>query len=748
MERRLAAILAADVAGYSRLMEQDEAGTFARLRAHRKELLEPEIAAHHGRIFKLMGDGLLAEFASIVDAVECAVALQAGLTKRNAIAPAEHRIDVRIGVNLGDVIVEKEEAGAPDMHGEGVIISNRLQALAEPGGICVSQTVVNHVGHKIAVGFEFVGEQRVKNIAEPVRVYRVLTEQEAAGRTVRIRKSSWRWWRWPAAAAGALAIILVAGLAAWLRPWEQELAPQPAATQAEAPPLPDKPSVAVLPFVNLSDDPQQTYFADGIAEDLMTDLSRLSGLFVIARHSAFAYRGQDIDLRRVGRELGVRYIVEGSVRRTGEQVRVNIQLIDATTGGHVWAEKYDGSMADVFVLQDHVTKSVADALALKLTAGETRSLGGQSETAVPQAYDEFLRGWERYQRTTPADFVAAIPHFERAIALDPTYARAHAALAMVYFRAYDQNWTRSIGMSEDAAFRKARDYLDLAKVRPTSTSHQVAANISRGRGWYEDAVKEFRAAIALDPSDSWSYAYLAYSLIYAGKAAEAQTQIETALRLDPHFPPLFLFYRGLAQFQQNRIEEAAVTLEEAVRLNPDDTWPFAYLAASYAYLEREKEGADAIAAFNAARVRQGGTPFVMIELTEADPLYKPPPGSPLIRELLRLGIPQNFDAPEFDSLRLTAHEVEALFFGHRVRGHSVWNGREWGASVALDGTAVRFGFFGTDAGVAKAEDGRLCIVLSTTSACGSILRNPGGTKVKENEYLWFDGLAFPFSQIE
>ena len=328
-------------------------------------------------------------------------------------------------------------------------------------------------------------------------------------------------------------------------------------------------------------------------------------------------------------------------------MRINAQLIDAISGGHAWAKRFDGSLNDIFALQDQVTAEVLKALAPRLTAGEQQALR-QQETTVPEAYDAFLRGWEHYQRTTPADFVAAVPHFEQAIALDPTYARAHAALAMVYFRAYDQNWTGSIGMSEDAAFRKARDYLDLAKVRPTSTSHQVAANISRGRGWYEDAVKEFQAAIALDPSNSWSYAYLAYSLIYAGKAAEAETQIETALQLDPHFPPLFLFYRGLAQFQQNRMEEAAVTLEEAVRLNPDDTWPFAYLAASYAYLEREKEGADAIAAFNAARVRQGGTPFVMIELTEVDPLYKPPPGSPLIRELLRLGIPQNFDAPEFE----------------------------------------------------------------------------------------------------
>jgi adenylate cyclase len=750
MERRLAAILAADVVGYSRLMELDEAGTFARLRAHRKELLEPEIAAHHGRIFKLMGDGLLAEFASVVDAVECAVALQNGMVERNAAALAEHHIDARIGVNLGDVIVEKDEAGTVDMHGEGVIIANRLQALAEPGGICVSQTVVNHVGHKIAVGFEFSGEQRVKNIAEPVRVYRVLTEREAAGRTVGVRRSSWRRWRWPAAAAAALLVLLAAGVAAWLR----QPAPQPPALQAEAPPLPDKPSLAVLPFANLSNDPQQAYFADGIAEDLMTDLSRLSGLFVIARHSAFTYKDQDLDLRKVGRELGVRYIVEGSVQRTGEQVRINIQLVDVTTLAHLWAEKYDGSVADTFALQDRVTKSVVDALALKLTAGEQQALLGQNETAVPQAYDEFLRGWEHYQRTTPADFVAAIPHFERATVLDPSYARAHAALAMVYFRAYDQGWAGSLGMTDDAAFGKARESLELANAYPTSTSHQVAGNISRDRGWYDDAVKEFEAAIALDPSDSWSYAYLAYSLIYAGKAAEAEAQLETARRLDPHFPPLFVFYRGLAQFEQNRMEEAAVTLQEAVRLNPDDPWPFAYLAASYAYLGREKEADGAIVAMNSARVRAGGAPFVMRELTYVPyATLRPASGSPLIRGLLRLRIPTDFYSPEFDSVRLKAPEIEALFFGHRVHGRSLMKGREYGASVAADGTAVRFGIWGAgpggDSGTAQLDGDRLCFVLTTTSACGGILRNPGGTRTKENEYIWFaGGWVLPFSQIE
>jgi adenylate cyclase len=750
MERRLAAILAADVVGYSRLMEQDEAGTFARLRAHRKELYEPEIAGHHGHVFKLMGDGLLAEFASVVDAVECALALQQGLTRRNAGARPEHRIDVRIGINLGDIIVEKDEAGAADMHGETVIIASRLQSLAEPGGICVSRTVVSHVGHKTTVGFEFIGNQRVKNIAEPVQVFRVVEGATTAGAKSRIRKSLRLAWRWPATAAVLLA-VLSAGTMVWLRPWQSS--PQPAAME-QAPPLPDKPSVAVLPFANLSDDPQQAYFADGLAEDLMTGLSRLPDLFIISRHSAFAYKGQEVDLRKVGKELGVRYVLEGSVQRANEQVRINIQLIDASTMGHLWAEKYDGSMADIFTLQDRVTRSVVDALALKLTAGEKQALIGRNETPVPEAYDEFLRGWEHFQRTTPADLVAAIPHFERAIALDPGYARAQAGLAMVYFRAYDQHWATSLGITADDAFVKARDYLELANAHPTSTSHQVAGNISRDRGWYDDAAKEFQAAIALDPNDSWSYAYLAYSLIYAGKAAEGEAQIKAAMRFDPHFPPLFDFYLGLAQFEQKRMEEAAVTLEKAVRRNPDDPSPFLFMAAAYAYLGREKEAADAMASANRARVKAGGVPLVKRELVGGFDLtpFVPPPASPLFGALLKLGLPEDFYSPAFEKTRLNAGEIEALVFEHRLHGR-LWNGWEYGLSVAADGTAVTFGNWGVGPGsganTAQLEADHLCFQSSTSRMCGQILRNPGGTRAKGNEYIWFTGgFVRPFSQIE
>jgi adenylate cyclase len=394
MERRLAAILAADVVGYSALMERDEAGTFERLKTGRKELFEPEISRHHGRVFKLMGDGLLAEFSSVVDAVECAVSLQRGLAERNASLPESERIQVRIGVNLGEVIVDGD-----DRYGEGVNIATRLEQLAEAGDVYVSGKVAKEVEKKLAFGFEPMGEQKVKNIAEPVAIYRVNLNGNVRPRLKPVSSFNRRT---SVLAVGILAIVMVgAGALYGLMHWGE---------QTSGPALPLKPSIVVLPFDNLSDDPQQTYFADGIAEDLMTDLSRLSGLFVVSRNSAFAYKGKAVDLRQVGRELGVRYVLEGSVRRAGDQVRINVQLVDATTGGHQWAERYDGSQADIFALQDKVTKAVVGALTLKLTPDEQTAVS-QHETKVPEAYEAFLVGWEHYQRTTPEDFVKAIPLF-------------------------------------------------------------------------------------------------------------------------------------------------------------------------------------------------------------------------------------------------------------------------------------------------------------------------------------------------
>ena len=735
MERKLTTVLAADVVGYSALMERDEAGTHERLKAGRKELFEPEIARHHGCIFKLMGDGMLAEFGSVVDAVECAVSLQRGLAERNAEVREDQRIQVRIGINLGEVIVEGD-----DRYGEGVNIAARLEQLADPGGICVSGKVAKEVEKKLAFGFEPMGAQQVKNIAEPVQAFRIRLDGTATPRSVGPAKSKFRL---RLIATSLVAVLLVAiagfyGLSRWV--------------EGNGPPLPDKPSIAVLPFDNLSDDPQQAFFADGIAEDLMTDLSHLSGLFVIARNSSFAYKGKATDVRQVARELGVRYVLEGSVRRAGEQVRINVQLIDGLTGTHQWAERYDGTYAGIFALQDKVTKAVVDELAVQLTGTEQATLT-QHDTAVPAAYDAFLRGWEYYQRTTPDDYKRAIPYFERAVELDPDYGRAQAALAMVYFRSFDQHWSGSLGISDDQAFSKARDYLKLAETRPTSTSHQVAGNISRERGWYDDALKEFAAAITLDPSDSWSYADQAYTSIWAGRPVEAETQIEVAMRLEPHYPPVILFYRGLAQFAQERLPEAIKTFEEAERLNPDLPLLQLYLAAAYGQSGRTAEAAATVATYSAARVRQGGLPFVMRELTgdTVGLLHKVPERSRLLNGLGVAKIPQDFNTKEFDDQRLTGSEIDALVFGHRLHGRNLdQDGLEHGAYVSADGgSAMAYGDWSVGTGSARVEGDRLCFVWSSTTFCSVILHNPGGTRAKENEYiLLYDGWHYPFSQLE
>jgi adenylate cyclase len=735
MERRLAAILAADVVGYSALMERDEAGTFARLRAGRKELFEPEIERHHGRIFKLMGDGLLAEFGSVVDAVECAVSLQRGLAERNLSVPESERIQVRIGVNLGEVIVEGD-----DRYGEGVNIAARLEQLAEAGDVYVSGKVANEVARKLAFAFEPMGEQKVKNIAEPVSVYRVRLDGDKKSRLAaapRARRSR-------VLAAGLAGLLLLAiGAAYAILQWQSQSSPSS---------LPGKASIAVLPFANLSDDPQQGYFADGVAEDLMTDLSRISGLSVASRNSTFAYKGKSVDLREVGRELGVRHVLEGSVRRAGDILRINVQLIDTATGTHEWAERYEGSQADIFALQDQVTKAVVAALALKLTPSE-QAVMAQRETHAPEAYDAFLRGWEHYQRTTPEDFLKAIPYFEKAIALDPNYGRAHAALAMVYFRSYDARWAGILGMSADDAFRKARDQLKLAQVRASALSHQVAGNISRQRGWYDDAFKEFAAAIALEPNDPWSYADLAFALIQAGKPTEAMTQIETAVRLDPSSPPIFVFYRGLALFAQDRNDEAAKAFEEALRLSPNSPWVGLFLASAYGKSGRKTEALEAVAAYSAARVREGGVPFTMRELTRpnASQDIAPPQKDRLIQGLLSLNIPTWLSDPPYAKQQLNRNELKTLLFGHRVHGRRLADGKEYGMFIsAEDGLVTALGLWDTGTSKASIRGQSLCVTYPSTEWCPEVFRNPGGSRAKENEYFFFSPYrgAFPFSQMD
>jgi TolB-like protein/lipoprotein NlpI len=732
-------------------MEQDEAGTFSRLRAHRKELFEPRIAEHNGHVFKLMGDGLLAEFDSAVDALECAIALQQGLAERNAPLPENERIECRIGVNLGDVIVEKEANGEIDMHGDGVIIANRLQALAESGDVVISGVVYDQLKRKVDAGFEYLGEHHVKNIAEPVRVYRVLTDM-AIGSTINAPRKSARARKWPAFVTAALFLALISGVAGWLRPWEPRI--EAASVARMVLPLPDKPSIAVLPFANMSGDPQQEFFADGLTDDLITGLSQVSGLFVIARNTSFTYKGKPVKIAQVAEELGVRYVLEGSVQRAGDQVRINAQLIDALNGGHVWADRFDGSLADIFALQDKVTDGTADALAVRLTPTQQAAIG-QKVTAVPAAYDQFLRGWEHYRRTSPEDYAKAIPFFESAIKLDPSYYRAYAALALVYVVSSAREWTAGMGISQIEARVRAQRFLKIAQKQPSALTHQVAGAIHLQRGQTIDSLAEFKQAIALDPSDSWSYAFASIALAISNRPDEAVAYINTAMRLDPRPPPLFLSYLGFAQFNLDHFNDAVASLERATGLNPDDQYAFLTLGAVYGYLGRKQEAMTAVARYNQLAVQQGGVPATISAARDLNSCYcgamSEAVAARLSKGLRQAGVPEYLSSREFAERNgLSPDEIRSLMFGHRLHGRSLETGEERAASLTVDGVATFSGDWVSASvasvpGLSEFKNDDLCITFGVAIYCGAVIRNPGGTKTRENEFIWREAT---FSQVE
>jgi TolB-like protein/class 3 adenylate cyclase/tetratricopeptide (TPR) repeat protein len=584
MERRLAAILAADVVGYSRLMEADEADTLARLKSTRENLIDPKIAAHKGRIVKLMGDGALIEFSSVVDAVGCAVAIQRTMAECNAELPKEKQLEFRIGVNLGDVIVEGQ-----DIYGDGVNVAARLEGLAEPGGILISGTAFDQVERKLDFEFEFLGEQQVKNIEKRVRLYRVGPRARAASGTAPAKRKRHVEWRRLTAAATAL-ILVAGGVALWQVLGDGSGPPVEVASKARMVlPLPDKPSIAVLPFTNMSDAPEQENFTDGMTDDLITDLSKISGLFVISRNSTFVYKGKAVKISQVAEELGVRYVLEGSVRRAGDQLRVNAQLIDALTGGHVWADRFDGSVADVFGVQDTFVGKIVDALQVRLTTTEKQEItGGRTESiSAKEAFDE---GWSLYLRYNAKDTAAAITSLKKATELDPQYGRAYAALALAYFRVYESLWFKEVGITAPTPHLfEAYDYVERAKKHPTSLSYTVEALRNAYQGRTEDARRNAGRAIALDPNDPEAHIAMAWALTASGEPIEALNFVSTAVRLNPNYPSHYVLARGTALFAMGDLKQAAEVFEEGVRRNPDATALFLPLSSVLAQLGRREE---------------------------------------------------------------------------------------------------------------------------------------------------------------
>ena len=540
MERRLSAILAADVVGYSRLMGANEVGTLQSLQKLQAELIEPEIAGRGGRIVKLTGDGILAEFPSVVSAVECATTIQRAMPGRNADVPEDRRIEFRMGINLGDVIVEGD-----DLFGDGVNVAARLEGVARPGGIAVSQSVREHVGNKLDLGFDDRGEEQLKNIDQPVRVYDVVLEA-------------------PSAKVGA-----------------------PADDLRE-----NKPTIAVLPFTNMSGDPEQEFFSDGIAEDIITDLSKISSLFVIGRNTSFTYKGMSLQLPKVAADLGVKFLLEGSVRKAGDRVRVTAQLIDGPSGGHLWADRYDRDLTDIFTIQDEITHAIVDQLKIRLVPDEKRAIG-QAPTENVEAYTYYLRGRQYFHNSTRWFLNLARQMFERAIELDPTFARAYAGLAIAETRL--AGWFGE-PISVDHILGNAGKAITLAP--ELAEAHAARGEALSGMGRRAEAEKAFEAALQLEPNNFEANLFYARHLHRAGRSEQSLPYFTRAMEVQPddYQAPLLLHQtlRALGRGEEGE-QYARMGLkraEEAIRKFPESSRPAQLGAATLASLGEKKQAAE------------------------------------------------------------------------------------------------------------------------------------------------------------
>jgi adenylate cyclase len=538
------------------------------------------IKQHRGRVVDSPGDNVLAEFTSVVDAVQCAVALQKELQARNAELPQNRRMEFRIGVNLGDVIEEEDR-----IYGDGVNIAARLEALADPGGICVSKTAFDQIETKLPLGYEYLGEQPVKNIPKPVGAYRVLMEPRVTVAEEIEKGKAVPLWRRKAVFAGAVAVLVVAIAVAIWNFYLRAPRIQPASVDRMAFPLPEKPSIAVLPFVNMSGDPEQEYFSDGITEDLITDLSKISGLFVIARGSVFIYKGKPVKIAEVGRELGVRYVLEGSVRKANGRIRITAQLVDATTEGHLWAERYDRDLKDVFALQDEVAQKIVAALAVKLTEDELERLVRKGTDSL-EAYDYTLRGLDYFLRFTKEANGEARKMFEKAIALDPEYALAHSLVGWTHWMEWSFGWSQD-PQSLDRAFELAQRAISLDD--SVSVAHSLLGKVLLWKKQHDQAIAVLEKTIALNPNYADGLVYLGEILNFAGRPQEGIGLIKKAMRLNPKYPMWYLWQLGHAYFSAGQNEEAIETLKRALNRNPDFRPAHLYLAASYGELAREEE---------------------------------------------------------------------------------------------------------------------------------------------------------------
>ncbi len=579
-KRKLTTIFSADVVGYSRLMEDNEEATIQTLNTYRNSM-STLIQQHRGRVVDMTGDNLMAEFASVVDAVKCAVETQKQISERNADLSENRRMLFRIGVNLGDIVEEDDR-----IYGDGVNIAARLEALAEGGGICISGTAYDHLKNKLELGYEYLGEHSVKNIAAPVRVYKVLMEPEAAGKIIGEKRKTKRWM------TVAAAVIILIGLAGWYLYIEQSKRIEPASVEKMAYPLPDKPSIAVLPFDNLSGDSEQEYFSDGITEQIITSLSKVPYIFVIARNSTFAYKGKPVKIQQIAEELAVRYVLEGSVQRSDDRVRITVQLIDAITGHHLWAENYDRMLKDIFALQDDIAMKIMAELQVELTEADWGRFSAIKTTNL-RAYEKLLKGKEHIFRRTKAGTLEARKLAKEAIALDPEYGGAYILLGHTHL---DDVWfrrTKDRAKSLQTAEQLAQKAIDLSG--QDSDTHRLLSMVFLLRNQHEKAIIEAQKAVELSPNSAENHFSLGVALRFADRNDEAILFLKKAIRLNPVAPIFYLNNLAYAYALSEQYEKAIPLWNRAIERNPDYLFAYSGLAWAYQMTGNEIKAREAVA---------------------------------------------------------------------------------------------------------------------------------------------------------
>jgi adenylate cyclase len=628
VKRKLTAIFSADVEGYSRLMGEDELATIETLTSH-KEIMRKLIRQYRGRVVDSTGDNLLAEFASVVDAVQCAVEVQQVLSAKNETLPENRRMSFRIGINLGDVVEEGER-----IYGDGVNVAARVESLAEGGGISISGTAYDQLGKKLPLGYQYLGEQTVKNIEKPVRVYRVLTEAEAVGKVIgekRLKPMPWR-----LAAVAAVMLILVAGVFAV---WHFYLRPdiEPASVEKMAFPLPDKPSIAVLPFVNMSEDPKQEYFSDGLTDQIINGLSKVPGLFVIARNSTFTYKGKPVKVQKIAEDLGVRYVLEGSVQKTADRIRITTQLIDATKGHHLWSERYDRDLEDIFAIQDDITMETMKAMRVELRGDQAR-MWVKHETTNLEAYEKFLEALSYWRRFTKRDNAQARQLFEEAIALDSQFAAAYALVGWTHFIEARFGWTESRVKSINMALKYAQKTLEMDDT--IDYAHTLLSAVYLLKRQYEKAVAAAEHALTLNPNAARLYDTLGGVVGCSGRWEDSIVYTKKSIRLDP-FPLITAFHwLGRAYFMTGQYDEAILTFKKALDLNPNYLFAHAFLAASYSSLGRETQAAAA-----AKEVLRINPKFSLVSYAKTLPYKNKSDVERYIAALRKAGLPETPPLP-------------------------------------------------------------------------------------------------------